>query len=255
MSTQDSHWSRAARSYERDFIDPYRADVRNPLLRAVAKRAGPDRVAADLGCGIGPLLPFLADRFAHVHAVDFAEGMLARARERVAGRANVSFYQGNLTSLAPLYGQIDIAVAVNSLVLPDLRDLDRALVEIQRCLRPGGMFFGILPAMDGVHYYNMLLLDRALASGKPLEAARKNTSHYGEFEFYDFGFGQFTYEGLEQHFWQPFEVRHRFLKAGFHLEHLKKVSLSWQQFACGHELKQFAPPWDWFFQARPGDAP
>src|SRR5579862_7840955 len=134
MSTQDSHWSRAARSYEKDFIDPYRADVRNPLLRAVAKRAGPDRVVADLGCGIGPLLPFLADRFAHVHAVDFAEGMLARARERVAGRPNVSFYQGNLTSLAPLYGQIDVAVAVNSLVLPDLRDLDRALVAIQRCL-------------------------------------------------------------------------------------------------------------------------
>src|ERR1700687_3556605 len=138
MSSQDKYWSRAACSYEKDFIDPYRADVRNPLLQAGAQVASRGKVAADLGCGIGPMLPFLADHFAHVHAVDFAEGMLARARERIGGRAHVSFYQANLTSLAPLHGQIDVAVAVNSLVLPDLRDLDQALAEIQRCLRPGG---------------------------------------------------------------------------------------------------------------------
>ena len=37
MSTQDKFWSLAARSYEDDFIDPYRADVRNPLLKAQAQ--------------------------------------------------------------------------------------------------------------------------------------------------------------------------------------------------------------------------
>ena len=103
MTTQPEFWSRAARSYEQDFIDPYRADVRNPLLTALAKLASPGKTAADLGCGIGPLLPFLADHFGHVHAVDFAEGMLARARERAHGRANVDFHKGNFTNLAALH--------------------------------------------------------------------------------------------------------------------------------------------------------
>lgn len=252
-ATQHEYWSRAARSYEKDFIDPYRADVRNPLLKALAALGSTDKHVADLGCGIGPLLPFLADHFAHVHAVDFAEGMLQRARTQVAQRTNVTFLQGNFTNLGALHGQIDVAVAVNSLVLPDVRELGRALEEIRRCLRPGGMFLGILPAMDGVHYHAMLLLERALAAGKPLEVARKNASYLGELALYDFTFGQFKYRGLEQHFWQPFEVRHRFRNAGFRLVRLKKVLLSWEQFAAGDDLKKYPPPWDWFFLARLGE--
>jgi SAM-dependent methyltransferase len=255
MATQDHYWSQAARSYETDFIDPYRPDVRNPLLKHLAALASPKKVAADLGCGIGPLLPYLADNFAEVHAVDFANGMLDRARERVGPRDNVSFHLGRFENLEAFHGRIDVAVAVNSLVAPDPRDLDRALIEIRRCFRPDGVLLGILPAMDAVHYHNMLLLDRALSSGKPLEAARKNAAHLGEFADYDFALGQFNSLGLEQHFWQPFEVRYRLAKAGFQLRHMKKVRLSWQQFAGSRELEKYQPPWDWFFEASAGPNP
>ena len=254
MPNQDQYWSQAARSYEKDFIDPYRKDVFNPLLTVLARLAHKKKTAADLGCGIGPLLPFLAERFAAVHALDFAEGMLARARERAAPLDNVRFLQGSMTDLEGLHGRIDVALAVNSLVMPDPRDLDKALAEIRKCVRPKGRFLGILPAMDAVHYYNLLLLDRALAAGLPLDAARKNAAHFGEFSCYDFAFGQFEYEGLEQHFWQPFEITRRFEKAGFEVR-LKKVHLSWKQFARGKDLKKQPPPWDWFFFARPVKKP
>ncbi len=65
--------------------------------------------------------------------------------------------------------------------------------EIRRCLKPGGYFLGILPAMDAVHYYTMLLLDRALAAGKPPAAARKNAALHGEHAHFDFAFGQFRF--------------------------------------------------------------
>jgi SAM-dependent methyltransferase len=253
MSDQAHHWSRAAATYESDFIDPYRPDVRSPLLSVLTRLAGPGgKTASDLGCGIGPLLPFLAERFTAVHAVDFAEGMLARARERCRGLANVEFHHRSLTDLAPLAGRIDVAVAVNSLVMPDLRVLEATLRQVRAALRPGGQFVGIVPAMDAVHYYNMLLLDRALASGQPLAAARKNAAHHGEHALYDFAFGQFCYEGIEQHFWQPFEVRYRLRRAGFRVVGLRHVRLSWQQFACGRDLEAYPPPWDWFFLARAG---
>ena len=33
--TQDESWSRAASFYEREFVDPYRSDVKNPLHAAL----------------------------------------------------------------------------------------------------------------------------------------------------------------------------------------------------------------------------
>ena len=133
--------------------------------------------------------------------------------------------------------------------MPDIAALEESLRQIRRLLRPGGVFLGIVPAMDAVHYYTMLLVDRALAQGKPMEAARKNAAHHVEHAAYDFAFGQFRYEGLEQHFWQPFEVRYRLRRAGFHRVRLKKVLLSWNQLAGAADLKDEPPPWDWFFQA------
>jgi SAM-dependent methyltransferase len=251
MADQSDRWSRVARTYEAEFIDPYLPEVRNPLPAAVERAAGDGtKVAADLGCGVGPLLPMLARRFRHVYAVDFADGMLARARERCAGLANVEFLRLGLTDLAPLAGRVDVAVAVNSLVLPDVADLDAALGQVRAALRPGGQFLGIVPAMDAVHYFTMLLVDRARRAGMPAAQARNNAAHHAEHALYDFAFGDFCFQGLEQHFWQPFEVRYRLRRAGFRGARLAKVRLAWHQFGCAADLGEWTPPWDWFFQTR-----
>src|SRR5438128_2778259 len=134
MADQAAHWSRAAARYEEEYIDPYRPDVKIRLPKVLARVADRSKTAADLGCGIGPLLPSLAEKFERVYAVDFAEGMLARAREHCRGRSNVTFLQASLTDLAPLAAKIDVAVAVNSLVMPDVADAERSLQQIRACL-------------------------------------------------------------------------------------------------------------------------
>ena len=82
LQNQDRHWSRHAARYDELFLDPYGPNVENPLWEALA--AVPDaarKTVADLGCGTGPLLPYLAERFDRVIALDFAPGMLERARD------------------------------------------------------------------------------------------------------------------------------------------------------------------------------
>jgi len=251
MSDQAEHWSRAALRYEQEFIDPYLPDVRNPLLQAIRKLPKTKKqTVIDLGCGIGPLLPFLSERFKHVIALDFAPGMLERARKRCENLSNVEFIEASFTQLQSLQRKADVAVAVNSLVLPELKDLLSTLNGISELLQPGGTFLGIVPAIDAVHYFTMLLVDRAMEIGMPEKAARKSAAHHAEHELYDFAFGEFRYRGLIQHFWQPFEVTHRLRAAGFRRVKLKRVDLSWQQFGAAKDLSQFSPPWDWFFQSR-----
>jgi SAM-dependent methyltransferase len=249
MTDQDQHWSRWATSYEQEFVDPYRSDVRNPLLPELGKLAGPDNVVADLGCGIGPFLPLLSERFGTVFAVDFAEGMLKRARQRCRGLTNISFVKRPFSDLSCLHGKLDVAVAINSLILPDVRELEVALRQARCCLKSGGTLLAIVPAMDAVHYQTMLLLDRALEAGKPLEAARKNAAVFADHADYDFAFGQYRLQGLEQHFWQPFEIGYRFRRAGFRRVRRARVLLSWEQMACADDLKALPPPWDWFVRA------
>jgi SAM-dependent methyltransferase len=249
MADQAHYWSRAAEGYEQEFIDPDLPGVRNPVRKTLAALADPARTVADLGCGIGPLLPFLAAHFREVWAIDFAEGMLARARERCQGLTNVHFLQRDLTDLGELQGRLDVAVAVNSLVMPKLDTLEAALRAIHAALKPGGHFLGIVPAIDAVHYFTMLLLDRARQTGMPEDKARQNAAHHAEHALYDFAFGHFRYKGLDQHFWQPFEVRYRLRRAGFRRVRLVKVALAWEQLGCAKDLGHLPPPWDWFFQA------
>jgi SAM-dependent methyltransferase len=250
---QDRHWGRHAAGYDEVFLDPFRPGVRNPLWDVLDAIEEPGRkTAIDLGCGTGSLLPHLLDRFARVYALDFAQEMLERARERLgperAGR--VTFVRRAMHELDDLNGQVDVALAVNSLVMPDVRVIDRTLRSIFVGLRPGGIFLGIVPSIDAIHYHTMLLFDQALEHGLDLKEAEQFASFHAEHRYYDFAFGRFRFQGLRQKFWQPFEVEHRLEKAGFRGVRLTKVLYPWDDSLAGSaELGAYPPSWDWFFQA------
>jgi SAM-dependent methyltransferase len=251
---QDRQWSRHAARYDDLFLDPFRPGVENPLLDFLA--AVPDagsRTVADLGCGTGPLLPTLLERFGRVVALDFAPAMVEAARKRIGPEQarRVEFSVRPMSELDDLAGRLDVAVAVNSLVMPDVREIDRTLTAIRQSLRPDGVFLGILPAMDAIHYHTMLLHDDALARGLSPDEAERHATFQGEHHFYDFAFGRFLFQGLRQKFWQPFEIRHRFTKAGFAEVELAQVLYPWDDtITGGPAFAGFPQSWDWAFRAR-----
>ena len=144
---------------------------------------------------------------------------------------------------------MDASVAGYSLVQPSVAAIEAVLRQVRGILRPDGVFLGIVPAIDAIHYQTMLLVDRARAAGMPEPAARRNAAQHAEHHLYDFTFGDFRYIGLEQHFWQPFEIGYRLRRAGFRRVKKAKVRLDPSQFACASDLKGYPAPWDWFFRA------
>ncbi len=147
-------------------------------------------------------------------------------------------------------GQIDVAAAVNSLVMPDVRLIDRTLRAIRAALAPGGRFLGIVPSIDAIVYHTMLLRDRALDRGLGPREAERLAATQAERRYYDFLFGRFRFQGLHQKFWQPFEIEHRFVRAGFSSVRLAKVLYPWDDALAGaDELAGLPPSWDWFFEA------
>lgn len=108
----------------------------------------PDRrrmTVADLGCGRGTLLPFLASEFGQVVAIDYAPATLAAARKGAAG-LGVVFRRRDLRDLAPFRKTFHVAVALDSVLGPRSQDVNRMLEEIYRSLTEGGLFIGTFPA-------------------------------------------------------------------------------------------------------------
>jgi SAM-dependent methyltransferase len=250
---QERHWSRHAAQYDDVFLDPFASGVVNPLWNALeAVRQPAQKTVVDLGCGTGPLLPHLIDRFSKVIALDFAPAMLLRAQERMgADRASrVHFLHRPMDELDDLAGRVDVAIAINSLVMPDVRLIDRTLQSIRACLRPDGVLLGIVPALDAIQYHTLLLFDQALEHGQDPAEARRFTALRAEHRLYDFAFGYFRFQGLRQKFWLPFEVEHRLSRAGFRDIRLNKVLYPWDESLTGDtELNGHPPSWDWFFEA------
>jgi SAM-dependent methyltransferase len=253
VQDQDRQWSRHAERYDELFLDAFHPGVENPILAALDAIPDPGRrTVADLGCGTGPLLPRLVGRFGKVVALDFAPGMIARARERLGpDAAGVTFETRPMHDLDDYKESLDVVVAVNSVVMPDVRQIDRTLRAIRASLRPGGLFLGVVPAMDAIHYHTMLLMDQALDRGLEPEEAERTAAFHAEHHYYEFAFGRFRFMGLRQKFWQPFEVRHRMAKAGFSSVVLDQVLYPWDEsLAGGADFADHPRSWDWSFVAR-----
>jgi SAM-dependent methyltransferase len=96
---------------------------------------GRGRLALELGCGTGIFLEQVAESGARVRGLDLSTDLLAHARRRVAGRDNVRVVCGNAERMP--FPDREFDAVYGSSVLHHL-DLDPALRETHRVLKPGG---------------------------------------------------------------------------------------------------------------------
>jgi SAM-dependent methyltransferase len=104
-----------------------------------------DAKVLDVGCGPGTITADLADRVprGHVTGIDAAQGIIDQAREEAGGRENLTFATGDVYALDYPDDSFDVVHAHQ--VLQHLSDPVRALREMRRVARPGG----IVAARDG----------------------------------------------------------------------------------------------------------
>jgi ubiquinone/menaquinone biosynthesis C-methylase UbiE len=93
----------------------------------------------ELGCGTGKNTEFLSGIGARVHAIDFSQGMLSIARDKVTAD-NVTFSVADVNSPWPQADQSVDLVCCN-LILEHVADLRFIFGEARRCLTPGGKLF------------------------------------------------------------------------------------------------------------------
>jgi SAM-dependent methyltransferase len=120
----------------------------HPVLLRHVPRGSPQ--ALDAGCGAGDFTRQLAARCGHVTGVDLSPNMVAQARSRSAGVANVDYSVADIMTEPLPAGAFD---CVTSIAVLHHLPLDAALRRFSDLLRPGGILLvldirpgGFLPA-------------------------------------------------------------------------------------------------------------
>lgn len=144
--------------------------------RAVASLLPPGLVLADLGCGTGYLARALVGLAGRLVCVDRSQRMLDEARRRLAKLprgTEVEFRAGELDALPIADDEVDGALA--GMVLHHLADLDAALAEMFRIVRPGGTAVVLELAPHKEAWMHAELADRhlGLESSDVAEAFRR----------------------------------------------------------------------------------
>jgi tellurite methyltransferase len=135
----DQRWT--DESVQQDWLTPEPLVVDAlPLLR----RRNVQRVV-DIGCGIGRHALFLATEGYDVTGIDLSQHGLetARTAARSAG-VDIDYRIGNFTDLPLPDSSVDLALAWNVIYHGDSDVVKTAIAEIQRVLKPGGLFLGTM---------------------------------------------------------------------------------------------------------------
>ncbi len=136
-SAQDQFDEATSRKLEAVYLTPDVVAQRASIM-ALLKLQGGENII-DIGCGPGLTTMALAEvtgKNGSVLGVDIAEPMLSIARKRCAQLPNVDFALTDVTALPYADHSFDVALATQ--VYEYVADVDRALSELARVLRPGG---------------------------------------------------------------------------------------------------------------------
>jgi ubiquinone/menaquinone biosynthesis C-methylase UbiE len=127
-----SYYDEFSRSYERHRHDGYHAFLDELETATVRRYLRPDMAILEAGCGTGLVLNRLRPHAARAYGVDLSRGMVEKAHQR-----SLTVVQGSITDLPFADGSFDLVCSFK--VLAHVQQIERALAEMSRVLKPGGV--------------------------------------------------------------------------------------------------------------------
>ena len=155
--------------YERERHLPYHRML-DDLEVELVQRYGAGKDILEVGCGTGLILHRAAEVARSAVGVDLSGGMLAKAAAR-----GLAVAQGSATALPIADASVDVAYSFK--VLAHIPDIEGAMREMARVVRPGGWVLA--------EFYNTRSLRRLVKALKPPTAVSDTTNDEHVYTRYD----------------------------------------------------------------------
>lgn len=117
---------------------------KNQVIELIKEYTHPNFQAMDLCCGTGDISYRILEKTQaeKVYCVDFSDKMLSIAKQRLKGFPNVEIVPGDATKLSQFQTK-SIDVVTVGFGLRNVDNIEAALSEIHRVLKPGGIFINL----------------------------------------------------------------------------------------------------------------
>ena len=155
--------------YEKERHLPYHRML-DDLEVDIVERYGAGKTILEVGCGTGLILHRTARFARHASGIDLSAGMLVKAQQR-----GLHVDQASATALPIATASVDVAYSFK--VLAHIPDIQGALREMARVVRPGGWVLA--------EFYNARSLRRLVKALKPPSAVSDTTHDEHVFTRYD----------------------------------------------------------------------
>lgn len=249
-------WEKIAETYDCNVLSPLIPGVYNPLYEWIRRLEEEYRhTVADVGCGTGRLLPFLGKNFEKVWGIDWSHNMLLIAKARSAIYPNIRLIQMDMRNLAALKTEFDVILSINSILIPDDREIIAILRNIWSSLRINGLLAAIFPSLDAVLHQRDIMIS-SYVKGENLsrrQATMKADAYFVVKNKLNRVTRMYADDGVHlQRFFTPEDIT-SFLNANaFSILEFRKLLYPWKltrKYGYGYFPGQ-PEIWDWFVIAR-----
>ena len=164
--TNREYYDEFAAWYERDRHRGYHAMLDDLEVDLVLRHARPTDEVLEVGCGTGLVLGRVAPKVARAVGVDISAGMLRGALDR-----GLDVAQADATALPFADASFDLLYSFK--VLAHVEDIQRALSECARVVRPGGTLL-----LEFYNPWSVRYLAKRLAGPKKISTETKESAVY-----------------------------------------------------------------------------
>jgi len=246
-----AYWDSKAKTYDAEIFSSLHEDKNGVIKKAISKYSSKKHDAADLGCGTGLYLPYLAAKFRKVYACDLSARLVDTAKKRCRGLDNVCFDVKDLSGERLKLPGARFAVSANVLIIPDA-GIRRAIVRnFYRALPKGAVLLLVVPSLESVLYVNSRFLEWNLSEGlsvKKAMAAGLRGEHLHSGSVAD---GLINIDGVIHKHYLREELEVLLSVNRFKVLEINKIEYSWNtEFEKPPGWIRAPFPWDWMVLAK-----
>lgn len=229
-------WNRLAKTFETEACDISREESGDQVKRYVARARIPKKngVLVDLGCGVGTFIAQYGPRFGEVVGVEYAAGIIARARKRCARMDNITWHNSGIGQAAKRIGRrADLAVCMNVITSSNAATRAALWRSLAAVTKKNGFALIVVPSIESDD-----MVEETASGRKPrrTKARAKGLVWRGD--------------AWQKHFAQA-ELGSDLARVGFAVRRIGRASYPWSIEGMRETKSRRANrPWDWMCLAQ-----